>query len=85
MVPQSQEVHNVFVEQFTPPQSKGQKHYKCTLETPVLTLWFKVLRVFLHLRDYFCSLHLRHPQGKLSLPLADLLHIKGAGIWWQRA
>jgi len=42
-------------------------------------LWFKVLRAFLHLRDYFCSLHPRHPQGKLSLSLADLLCIKGAG------
>lgn len=42
-------------------------------------LWFKVLRAFLHLRDYFCSLHPRHPQGKLPLPLADLLYITGPG------
>lgn len=42
-------------------------------------LWFKALRAFLHLRDYFCSLHPRHPQGKLSLPPAYLFYIKGAG------
>lgn len=76
MVPQSQEVHKVFVEQINPLKSKGQKHYKCTLETPVLMLWFKVLRAFLHLRDYFCSLHPRYLQGKLSLPLVDLFYIK---------
>lgn len=77
MVPQSQEVHKVFVEQINPLKSRGQKYYKCTLETPVLMLWFKVLRAFLHLRDYFCSLHPKHLQGKLSLPLVDLLYVKG--------